>query len=246
MASTSKVMIEAIDFDNAFPQDTEITFEAVATPRYVSPEIAKLLLQRMGGKTPKTTKAEKGIDIFALGLIIWELANENHSLWEALSVSHDDKNAILVCAADLTDKIIQDAIKMTFKGDIRRSLRSWLEDALKVNPAQRWSAERLLNEHSLFGKQAGTLNIADTVARMETKIDVMDHKLDSLTKLIYKLSIFVKLCNGKLDFPTNFIVIPLEDTKSEKSGFSIQGIKSFVSKAWQCLLQNLFPLLSEG
>ena len=180
---------KAIDFDNSCKVGEDISATATATPRYVTPEIAKVLLGRMKGEII-TTKANTAIDVFAFGLIIWELENDNNSLWGILGINLDNSNAILTCAATITDKIIHNAIEKTFKGDMYINLRSFLKDALAVNPAERWPAKKLMNNHSLFGNKAATLNLADSVTRIETKMDRVSDKIDEIEEIDKVLLLF--------------------------------------------------------
>ncbi len=79
-----------------------------------------------------------GIDIFAFGLIIFEIYNDGKSLWEMFDgIDRSDASAILKCAANLTDKQVTDKIKSTFDHDRMTALRSWLGYALKVNQKDR-------------------------------------------------------------------------------------------------------------
>ena len=68
--SKGKYFLKAIDFDNAALIGEDITFNLTGTPRFISPEVATQLMS-----TYKSNfHASKEIDIFALGLIIFELA----------------------------------------------------------------------------------------------------------------------------------------------------------------------------
>jgi len=101
------------------------------------------------------------MDVFALGLMVFAMANRMISFWECACVSPSDGNAVLKFASTLTDEVVDRVLKKTFPDEKFRSLRSWLADALRVDPLARMPAERLKSSHSLFGLAAPTINIGD-------------------------------------------------------------------------------------
>ena len=154
-------ILKAIDFDSACRIDDNINNDVSCTPKYVSPEVAKIMLSKLANINSGDIFASTKIDIFALGLFVFELASESTtmSLWESLGIRSNCEKAILEKAANITDEEIKRAIASNFGGDLYRDLRSWLEDALKVNPSDRWDAHRLKHNHSLFRKIAPTYNV---------------------------------------------------------------------------------------
>ena len=175
--------LKAIDFDNSRPIDTEITMDATGTLAYISPEVARVMLARANKTTPVRTFATPAIDIFALGLIVFEMACEGKSLWEFFGIRVRpvvvDELALLNAAASLTDNKVKELLEK----HLHLPLRSWLLDALKVEPAERWSAKLLLSSHSLFRPESQathrvssglTQQLLDSVSKLATKEDMND------------------------------------------------------------------------
>ena len=130
---TSEILTKAIDFENTVKEGSEIT-SFLGTPRYISPEMAKLLINNAS-----SVKAKSSMDVFALGLLIWEIVNDGNSMWEALGLDVDNDMDVLKYAASRKEDAIQEAINKTFVGDTLDPARSWLRDAVKVRPRERKS-----------------------------------------------------------------------------------------------------------
>ena len=176
-------VFKAVDFDNSRLLNTEITMDATGTLAYISPEVARVMLARANKTTPERTFATPAIDIFSLGLIVFELACEGRSFWEFLGIRVRpvvvDEVALLNAAASLTDNKVKELLENL---PPHLPLRSWLLDALKVEPAVRWSAKRLLSGHSLFLESQATRRVSsgltqqllDSVSKLATKEDMND------------------------------------------------------------------------
>ena len=230
---TSEIITKAIDFDNTVKEGTKIT-SFHGTPRYTSPEMAKLLVDKAS-----SMKVQTSMDVFALGLMIWEIVNDGYSLWHALGLDVDNDLEVLTCVAiSLTDDAIQEAINKTFVGDILASTRSWLQDALKVRPSERKSAEYLLNQHSLFGNVKATLDLAAAVKNIDATVKNIDKKVDNIQISINNLTLLLKMFNNVLEFPSTFIIVPREEEKESKIFFSFSGMKSRLVNAKDKVLKS--------
>ena len=78
--------------------------------------------------------------------------------------------AIFEAVAALTDATTARLLNNTFPGSLYDPLRSWLADALRVDPVERWDADNLKRRHSLFHHVQSTF---DTHA-LATKADVKE------------------------------------------------------------------------
>ena len=83
--------------------------------------------------------------------------------------------SVLEFAAVLTDDIVTQTIDRSFNGVDFESVRSWLKDALVVNPVKRWSIASLKTRHSLFSDKGATLSMSKmTTAIADSKTDVIN------------------------------------------------------------------------
>ena len=137
--------LKAIDFGSSRRKDEQITSDVSCTPKYVAPEVARTMLAKLKKNVQVgDTFASSRIDIFALGLMVYELASESMAtLWESLGVRSSDEKGMLERAASLTDEEVERVVESNFGGEMFRDLRSFLLDALKVNPADRWDASQV-------------------------------------------------------------------------------------------------------
>ena len=168
--SDGDFILKGIDFDCACRKDENITNVASCTPKYVSPAVAKIMVSIFRNIKAEETYSSPKQDIFALALMVFELVSETmSSLWECLGIRVGDDNAILEKAAVLNDEEVENAINSHFGGEKYRDLKSWLLDALKVDPIQRWDAVRLKNDKSLFRRIAATVNVGSLATRNDLK-----------------------------------------------------------------------------
>jgi serine/threonine protein kinase len=148
--------LKAIDFDSSREEGQEMAAEATAA--YCSPEVAREILARKRGERPTVLLARHKMDVMALGLIVFEIANNLKSLWDSQVPPITEHWDILNALARLTDEDVKRIIEKSFQGSQFSVLRRWLEHALKVDPKDRASALELLHGHSLFGNKSITVD----------------------------------------------------------------------------------------
>ncbi len=173
--SGTNFRLKAIDLDSAVRLDNPPVYlteeNAAGTPRYLSPEVSKFMYAKQQGTNPMPKiEITTAVDVFAMGLIAFEAMNHRdgmRSLWDVLGVNESE--IISYAATTLSDEIINKALERTFQTDSAgASITSWLRDALRVNPRDRWTANALKNRHSLFGTIAATINME----KLATKDDI--------------------------------------------------------------------------
>ena len=115
-----------------------MSFDVKGTPAYISPEIAQVMLAKLKGESTPNIKASTSIDIFALGLIVWEMFNQMKSFWMCMKVPIQPTCDItfLSVAAGLTDEVTLDALKYTFGDSSKRALISRLQVRTFLSAAQ--------------------------------------------------------------------------------------------------------------
>jgi len=93
-------------------------------------------------------------------LWVFEVFNDQVSLWTCLGVDESKDEDVLISASQLTDDQIERVIK-TNLGDMKSTAAActWLLDALKVNPYDRLTIERLNAGHSLFTNNYATISM---------------------------------------------------------------------------------------
>jgi hypothetical protein len=127
---------------------------SVTTAAYSSPEVAKALLTR-GSENELRLVASSQMDVMALGWTVYEIANGMQSYWKNQTQPISSDEDILAALATLTDEAVQENIENTFKDSEFASIRLWLIDALKVDPADRPSAKKMRERHGPFGQRVG-------------------------------------------------------------------------------------------
>ena len=152
----SRYYLKAIDFDSSREEGQEMAAEATAA--YCSPEVAREILARKRGERPTALLARHKMDVMALGLIVFEIANNLKSFWDSQIPPITEHWDILSALAHLTDDEVKRSIEKSFQGSQFSVLRRWLEHALKVDPKDRASALELLHGHSLFGNKSITVD----------------------------------------------------------------------------------------
>lgn len=162
--------------------------------KYISPEIARIILisneqynphrhhhhhyhhqyhkqqqQQQQQAAIYAFQPTTAIDIFAFGLLVFEIYNNNISLWEELNVDISNIDDILMCASSLTDNQISNQIYKCFHDYQSIHIRGWLLSALKVNPKDRASIHQLDTRHDLFNMQYSTTNhVVDSMIEAST------------------------------------------------------------------------------
>ena len=150
--------LKAIDFDNSCIEGESVGDETAAA--YSSPEVARVVLARCRcqGEEISTTSlpATHKMDFMALGWTVYEVANNMVSYWSNQVNPVTGDIDILSALSTFKDDDVQHNINQTFPCDQYASLRTWLCHALRVNPRERATAEKLLHSHSLFGSKDRT------------------------------------------------------------------------------------------
>ena len=159
--------------------------------KYISPEIARIILisnhqqhQQMHQSVLNVFQPTTAIDIFAFGLIVFEIYNNNKSLWEELNVDISNIDDILICANSLTDHQIVDQIYKCFHDNHSLHIRQWLLSALKIHPKDRASIIQLDTRHDLFNMQYFTMNTVDSIIQASTNTSVATMMLLNTEKII--------------------------------------------------------------
>jgi hypothetical protein len=150
---------------------SSISYLYSTASKYLSPEIARIILisnHHHHQSVLNVFQPTTAIDIFAFGLIVFEIYNNNKSLWEELNVDISNIDDILICANSLTDHQIADQIYKCFHGNHSLHIRQWLLSALKIHPKERASIIQLDTRHYLFKMQDFTMNIVDSIYQAST------------------------------------------------------------------------------
>jgi len=151
---------KAIDFDDAIDLNNFSLSTAISsTPRYIAPEVAKAMLHPTEINKFKPTLA---VDVFSFGLWVFEVFNDQVSLWTCLGVDESKDRDVLISASQLTDDQIERVIKAKL-GDMNSTAVActWLLAALKVNPCDRLTIEQLNAKRSLFTTNNATVTKAN-------------------------------------------------------------------------------------
>jgi serine/threonine protein kinase len=196
---------KAIDFDSAVDiasSNNHIKYldrhSAHVTARYVSPEVAKYIWTTVQNKDQQSTlriPITTAIDIFALGLTIFELLNPRHNtLWEELGVVdiHNDQAILQYAAESLTSQhMINEVLQRCFPGIDNRAIQSWLHDALCLVPQERWDATALKTRHSLFSAVAGATATLD-ITKLVRKEDLQTHEKHIKEAIVQSTNVIVE------------------------------------------------------
>jgi hypothetical protein len=138
------------DYENVSRVGDDITSVGTCTPSIASPEMAGMLLSRIDKtSTSLKTYASAKTAVFSLGLMLFYMANNKVSFWATIGVDESDEIALLKTCSTLKDDIVLRTLDSSFPGVRCRSLRTFLSEALKVNPLLR-SAAKQLKGHFLF------------------------------------------------------------------------------------------------
>ena len=124
------------------------------------------------------------MDVMAFGWIVFEIANDMVPYWQTqecgiVQPATDEK--ILDALANLTDEIIATTLESVFPEEKQQPLRSFLQDALRVNPQARFTAERLRTERSLLGIRSRTINVDRITQSMEAGFSSVHKHIDELS-----------------------------------------------------------------
>jgi serine/threonine protein kinase len=164
--------LKAIDFENSRKEGEEVPAETTAA--FSSPEVAGMMLARGKGEQSIVVASHK-MDIMALGLVVFQIANDMTSFWKCRDKPLMNDNEILEALACLRDEEVGRIVDNVFRGDQYSPLRRWLKHALNVHPSSRATCDELLHAHSLFGSKDRTLDQDSLI----NQIGQIGHKFDS-------------------------------------------------------------------
>jgi hypothetical protein len=125
----------------------------------------------------ETPMASHKIDVMAYGFCIYEIASKvvyngrSKSFWENGGVTSGqvDNHSVNMALASLTDEQVTANLERTFVGSHYGNLRSFLQQALRVDPETRSSGVRLLNQSSFLGSTERTLDQTGLAAQVRKR-----------------------------------------------------------------------------
>lgn len=173
--------LKAIDFENSRLEGEEVPAETTAA--YSSPEVAQMILARGRGEESFLPASHK-MDIMALGLVVFELANDMKSFWKSQARPITSDASILEALAGLEDEEVNKTIENTFRGDQYGPLSRWLKHALSAHQNSRASCDELLHSHSLFGTKDRTLDQHSLLNQINKGMERVIVNVDSNTNTI--------------------------------------------------------------
>ena len=166
----NSIQLKAIDFDCSCNVNDPISTDTTAI--YSCPEIARWVIK--GCPPSEAPLASPKMDVMAYGFCVYEIASKlvyngkSKSFWEngGLTGGQEDAHSVNMALASLTDKQVQANLERTFVGAHYGNLRSFLQQALRVDPEARSSGVRLLNQSSFLGSTERTLDQAGLSAQV--------------------------------------------------------------------------------
>ena len=162
VADHNGLHLKAIDFDCSCNVNDPISTDTSAF--YSCPEVARWVI---GGCLPSETPlASHKMDVMSYGFCVYEIATKvvyngrSKSFWENGGVRSGqvDAHSVNMALASLTDEQVTANLEKTFVGAHYGNLRSFLQQALRVDPEARSSGVRLLNQTSFLGSSERTLD----------------------------------------------------------------------------------------
>jgi serine/threonine protein kinase len=162
VADHNGLHLKAIDFECSCNANDPISIDTTAF--YSCPEVARWVIR--GCLPSETPLASHKMDVMAYGFCIYEIASKvvyngrSKSFWENGGVTSGqvDAHSVNLALASLTDKHVTANLEKTFVGSNYGNLRSFLQQALRVDPEARSSGARLLNQSSFLGSTERTLD----------------------------------------------------------------------------------------
>ena len=162
VADHNGLHLKAIDFDCSCNVNDPISTDTSAF--YSCPEVARWVI---GGCLPSETPlASHKMDVMSYGFCVYEIATKvvyngrSKNFWENGGVKSGkvDAHSVNMALASLTDEQVTANLEKTFAGAHYGNLRSFLQQALRVDPEARSSGVRLLNQTSFLGSSERTLD----------------------------------------------------------------------------------------
>jgi hypothetical protein len=162
VADHNGLHLKAIDFDCSCNVNDPISTDTSAF--YSCPEVAKWVIR--GCLPSETPTASHKMDVMSYGFCIYEIATKvlysgrSKSYWDNGGVRNGqvDAHSVNMALASLTDEQVTANLEKTFVGAHYGNLRSFLQQALRVDPEARSSGVRLLNQSSFLGSIERTVD----------------------------------------------------------------------------------------
>ena len=162
VADHNGLHLKAVDFENSCKVNGPISTDT--SPFYSCPEVARWVIG--GCLQSETPLASHKMDVMSYGFCVYEIATKvvyngkSRSFWENGGVTSGqvDAHSVNMALASLTDEQVTANLEKTFVGAHYGNLRSFLHQALRVDPEARSSGVRLLNQSSFLGSAERTLD----------------------------------------------------------------------------------------
>jgi Protein kinase domain len=162
VADHNGLHLKAIDFECSCKVNDPISADSTAF--YSCPEVARWVTR--GCLPSETPLASHKMDVMAYGFCVYEIASKvvyngrSKNFWENGGVTSGqvDDHSVNMALARLTDEQVTANLERTFVGSHYGNLRSFLQQALRVDPEARSSGVRLLNQSSFLGGTERTLD----------------------------------------------------------------------------------------
>ena len=183
---------KAIDFDGSEYEGKPIASPEI-TAEYGAYEVAKYLSSLSTNPSSASSRfvAKNAIDICALGWIAWEILDEHHITLlksvKAAAANLDNTSSFAILLSrlcELTDDEVKAAVEQSFPKSHEDSIRRFLTDCLKTNPAARLTIQQIKCKYSIFFQTAATMNAEVIANRVVNRIDGLADKLDQLRILL--------------------------------------------------------------
>jgi Protein kinase domain len=162
VADHNGLHLKALDLECSCNANDPISTDTTAF--YSCPEVARWVIR--GCLPSETPLASHKMDVMAYGFCIYEIASKvvyngrSKNFWENGGVASGevDDHSVNLALASLTDEQVTANLEKTFVGTHYGNLRSFLQQALRVDPEARSSGVRLLNQSSFLGSTERTLD----------------------------------------------------------------------------------------
>jgi serine/threonine protein kinase len=195
VADHNGLHLKAIDFDCSCKVNDPISTDTSAF--YSCPEVAKWVIR--GCLPSETPLASHKMDVMSYGFCIYEIATKvvyngrSKSFWENGGVTSGqvDAHSVNMALASLTDEQVTANLEKTFVGAHYGNLRSFLQQALRVNPEARSSGVRLLNQSSFLGSAERTLDHTGLGAQVMGLSSQVTKQLNFILSPYYRLFFFM-------------------------------------------------------
>jgi serine/threonine protein kinase len=223
VADHNGLHLKAIDFDCSCQANDPISTDTSAF--YSCPEVARWVIR--GCLPSETPLASHKMDVMSYGLCVYEIATKvvyngkSKSFWEngGVTCGQVDAHSVNMALASLTDEQVTANLEKTFVGAHYGNLRSFLQQALRVDPEARSSGVRLLNQSSFLGSAERTLDHTG----LSAQVMVLGTQVTKQQNLMHFL-----FCHFLFDvFPLIFVILQLSRIEIKVDGLSEQLRRGF-------------------